>query len=705
VLPTGTGKTYTTVHWLLERMAARPELRVLWLADRQELVDQTVRTFAELARTMPTDFSRQLRAVHGNANPASSIADPALDVAVVTRQSTLASFEGMGGKQIAELLTRPTVVVVDEAHHAVAPTYDRLLSEISQAQDVMLVGLTATPWPSGYGAIKKLRERFKVSLGEVGIGELIAQDVLARPVFHAVETDVSIALDPAELQQAIGRDLPSSVLRKLNQRERNSVIFEAWWNDRLRWGKTLLFAVDIDHADALFDLFAEHGAPVDVLHSEIGEPTSEVLARFRAAQGPTVLVSVGMLTEGVDVPDARTAFLARPTSSRILMRQMIGRVLRGPTAGGDAIAHLVDVHDRWADDLEVLSPVEIPGIPWLPRPDRDFRLPTVVDEMTGEPIPEDLLLRIQRQLDERMKGRPITVALTSSKLAGFYQLDLVSVPAFEHSAETWRELIDATLTGAVLDVRYPIELFADLHIPRPTQYDVRLIVEYVESQRAEPPFREVRTSLSVRAVAVGLIAAGAMTQSDRSEWLKHQYEATLAMIAFPSYRHLREAVDREVLALTEARRPFDPEDFAPGRADHATKLGKQAHRDLTPLLQNAAARGRQLLAEEEEYKDTLNQAELPAVEWSRKPRKGSWAYWTPRIRGRSKGRTYINVNCVLRAPASQVPDELLEFLLWHELCHDLTPNQGHDAEFRRLEAIWPDAQRYDHALDDINPGA
>ena len=291
-------------------------------------------------------------------------------------------------------------------------------------------------------------------------------------------------------------------------------------------------------------------------------------------------------------------------------------------------------------------------------------------------------------------------------LTGFYQLDLASVPVFDHTAESWRELIDATLRGSALDVRYPIELFADLTGPRPTQYDVRLIVEYVEAQHEEPPFREVRTSLSVRAVASALIAAGAMTQNDRTEWMRQQYEESLAMVAFPSYRHFHEAVDREVLALMEARPPFDPESLRTGTSAHPkTKLAQRANLDLIPLLQNAAARGWQLLVNEEEYKGRLVNAELPSAEWSRKPRKGSWAYWTPRIRGRSKGRTYINVNCVLRAPASQVPDELLEFLLWHELCHDLTPNQGHDAEFRRLEAIWPDAQRYDHALDDINPGA
>ena len=135
---------------------------------------------------------------------------------------------------------------------------------------------------------------------------------------------------------------------------------------------------------------------------------------------------------------------------------------------------------------------------------------------------------------------------------------------------------------------------------------------------------------------------------------------------------------------------------------HAPK-SREAFADFQ-IEQATAAKGRNLLASVEDYADRLNGAELPSVEWSRKPRKGSWAYWTPRISGKSKGRTYISVNSALRAPHSQVSDELLEFLSWHVLCHHVTPNQGHDAEFRRLEALWPHAQRYDHALDDFDPG-
>lgn len=125
-------------------------------------------------------------------------------------------------------------------------------------------------------------------------------------------------------------------------------------------------------------------------------------------------------------------------------------------------------------------------------------------------------------------------------------------------------------------------------------------------------------------------------------------------------------------------------------------------RALSPLLRGVASLGRDLLAAEPDYKERLAPSELPRVEWTRTPVKSLWAYWVPTITGRGKGNAHIRVDLALRAPSAQVSDELLEFLLWHELCHHLTPNQGHDAEFRRLEALWPDAARLDQALDELS---
>jgi hypothetical protein len=80
---------------------------------------------------------------------------------------------------------------------------------------------------------------------------------------------------------------------------------------------------------------------------------------------------------------------------------------------------------------------------------------------------------------------------------------------------------------------------------------------------------------------------------------------------------------------------------------------------------------------------------------------GTWAYWSVRLQGRGRGKPVIRVSSVLQAPRTQVSDELLEYLLWHELLHHVLPGRGHDAEFRRLESEWPDFARLDHELDTL----
>jgi hypothetical protein len=102
------------------------------------------------------------------------------------------------------------------------------------------------------------------------------------------------------------------------------------------------------------------------------------------------------------------------------------------------------------------------------------------------------------------------------------------------------------------------------------------------------------------------------------------------------------------------------------------------------------------------YGDLLRTEYLPAADWTRRPVKSTFAYWAPRISGRGRGNPVIRVNRLLQAPATQVSDEVLQLLLWHELGHHLLPGRGHDAVFRRLEALWPDFASLDNELDTLH---
>ena len=89
----------------------------------------------------------------------------------------------------------------------------------------------------------------------------------------------------------------------------------------------------------------------------------------------------------------------------------------------------------------------------------------------------------------------------------------------------------------------------------------------------------------------------------------------------------------------------------------------------------------------------------PPLRWTFRPIPSAWAYWTKTTSGKAAGKAVIRLNLALQAPRSVVSDELLEYLVFHELLHDLLPGQGHDAEFRRLEGLWPGADTLDYQLD------
>ena len=69
-----------------------------------------------------------------------------------------------------------------------------------------------------------------------------------------------------------------------------------------------------------------------------------------------VLINVNILTEGTDLPQTQTVFLARPTVSRVLMTQMVGRALRGVSAGGTKEAYIVSFIDDWEDKIAFEAP-------------------------------------------------------------------------------------------------------------------------------------------------------------------------------------------------------------------------------------------------------------------------------------------------------------------------------------------------------------
>ncbi|MFB6375102.1 MAG: DEAD/DEAH box helicase, partial [Bradymonadaceae bacterium] len=256
-------------------------------------------------------------------------------------------------------------VVFDEAHHAPANTYRRLLQGLKESHsELHLLGLTATPTYTDDDKRGWLWELFSEGiLHQSAASELIAAGILAEPDIEQVHVDFTPDFPEDKFQKwsRSNRDLPQYVVEQLAEnRERNIQIADHYAANRDKYGKTLILADRRIQCVMIETALNDRGVKAaSVMSKRDAQPLTpeernrrnydsndEAIHDFREGE-LDVLVNVRMLTEGTDVPDAETVFLTRKTTSRILLTQMIGRAMRGPRFGGTEKANLVAFIDRW----------------------------------------------------------------------------------------------------------------------------------------------------------------------------------------------------------------------------------------------------------------------------------------------------------------------------------------------------------------------
>ena len=703
VMPTGSGKTHTIVSWLLDRMAADPELRVLWLAHRRELIDQAAEAFEIVARSQDHEFRRVLRAVHGGAAELVALADQKqpVDVAVATVQSFIAG--GKSAAIVASFFKRPVIVVMDEAHHVGAEQTDKFVGKLEKQKKFrILIGLTATPYPTSIVSQQRFAVHFPRKLFQVDAPPLIKQKILARPITVVVDTARRYALSEGAVKK-LGQGLePGDAFDVLDEPSRNRLIADLCLKHRPTHGPTLLFAVNIDHAETLVEVLNEVGVPASAVHSRSELSMSDARKWFNSTTDP-VLVSVGMLNEGVDLPMARTAFLARPTISRVLMKQMIGRVLRGPLAGGETDAYVVYLQDQFTNFSDLLDPAEVLD-EYEPRrrhgltdePDED--LPVVVDDL-GAKVPFRVVGHLGRMMTqpifqsslddgEASNDRPFDVMLYPRSLVGYYELPTAAVPVLDHQKECWDKLVNAVLAR---ETRIWQGFFDGEPPPAPPARSVADMVEYVRMNGRAPRFVELEASLGPSRCADRILAAGSIAEEERTKLIMDEWRGTVNVEAYPTADHFHEAVERE---LRDRRRAGRLRHSPPAPTGHKpTKRPKFLDiRPLKPLVDQVIVMGRELLPAE---LSVLLDNKPASVDWSPRKLWHLYGYWTISTHGKNRGRRRIIVSSLYRTEPKVVSDEMLRYLLWHELLHDLLPGQQHDAQFREMEYRWPGALELD----------
>lgn len=382
VLPTGGGKTYTASSWLL-KAALNKHKKILWIAHRQTLLDQAAESFQKFAyaENMPNVSSFKYRIVSG-----STVHDRTIDI--VGSDNLLIASKDSLGRNLQSLDSwlegeKEVYLVIDEAHHSTAKTYRKVIEYVkSKVDHVKIIGLTATPFrtaESEQGLLAKIYTD-GVNLGKpvkdnkgitykIDLKTLINRSILSRPIFESYSTEEGFGdnLGKDDWDRISHLDiLPDDIAEQMaGSAARNKLIIDTYKKNEDVYGKTIVFAVNVVHAISLAKLFNKAGVKAEFIVSDVKDMVTGVTISSKDNEkklesyrnGDTkVLINVNILTEGVDLPQTQTVFLARPTVSTILMTQMIGRALRGTSAGGTAYAHIVSFIDDWDEHIAWVNP-------------------------------------------------------------------------------------------------------------------------------------------------------------------------------------------------------------------------------------------------------------------------------------------------------------------------------------------------------------
>ena len=352
-MPTGAGKTRTAMNLIADFLRNNEPGLVVWLAYSEELCSQAAEEFEKAWRYLG---NRDVGVFRFWADAKLNL-DECRDGIVVAGLGKAFSTAKSDLTFLSKLSDRAGLVVIDEAHQAVAETYRFVLETlVERRRGVRLLGLSATPGRTWNDPEEDLRlseffNRRKVTLSTPPLNPvdfLIEEGYLARPEFVNIPYAGSEFTRAETESIAADLDIPAKLLRRLaRDDQRNLVVVrsaEALLKDHER---VLVFAATVEHAGALAIVLSARGHVANVVTGSTPKRQRQRLIESFKAEGgpPQVLCNYGVLTTGFDAPKTNAAVIARPTKSLVLYSQMVGRVIRGERAGGNAEAEIHTVVD------------------------------------------------------------------------------------------------------------------------------------------------------------------------------------------------------------------------------------------------------------------------------------------------------------------------------------------------------------------------
>lgn len=302
VAPTGAGKTIM----LSALVGKRHEKgrRVLVIQHRDELVSQNKAKFEKVNPYITTSI------VNGTVKHWDG-------EAVFSMVQTMSRDRNLRDRPMFDM------VVVDEGHHAAAPTYMKVINAVLEDNDsAEIVGFTATP---NRGDGKGLRSVFNNCAHQIELATLIREGFLVRPKSFVIDLGVGEQLDNVTKR---GKEYDMEEVAAIMDRQVINDRIVSEWKAKASGRKTVVFCSTVSHAEHVCDSFINSGVKANFVTGETDKDERAQMLHDLEFGDLQVIVNVAVLTEGFDAPPVSCVILTRPCSQKGTMVQMIGRGLR-----------------------------------------------------------------------------------------------------------------------------------------------------------------------------------------------------------------------------------------------------------------------------------------------------------------------------------------------------------------------------------------
>ncbi len=307
ILATGLGKTFLSGFDIQNSKSKK----VLFVAHVEEILRKTKNDFEDLMK----DRIGEMEMLSKNSN-------------LESKNIFFATIQSLHRKQMLEKFSPNyfDYIIIDEAHHAAAPTYQKVLDYFKPK---FLLGLTATPFRTDE---KEILPSFGDNIFyQMDQDQAVAEGYLADINYIGFFDDI----DYSNIRWNGNRYDIDDLNKKLMIESRDNSIISKYRLESVEKEKTIGFCTSIEHANYMAKVFNDSGIKSVAIHSKSetsrsrfsNEERETLLQKFRNDEYE-VAFTVNMFNEGVDIPDVSTILMLRPTDSLTIFIQQIGRGLR-----------------------------------------------------------------------------------------------------------------------------------------------------------------------------------------------------------------------------------------------------------------------------------------------------------------------------------------------------------------------------------------